>query len=126
VAEEIRKLAGRTREATTEIADLIHAVQTEAQSATQAMGEGEILVNETGDALRQIVETSASVDDMMQLISAATEEQSRTSEEIATALEALATSSQETAAATRDTAQVGVELSNMAERLKEVAGRFRT
>ncbi len=125
VAEEIRKLAGRTREATTEIADLIHAVQSEAQSATQAMGEGEILVNEAGESLRQIVETSASVDDMMQLISAATEEQSRTSEEIATALEALASSSQETAAATRDTAQVGVELSNMAERLKEVAVRFK-
>ncbi len=125
VAEEIRKLAGRTREATTEIADLIHAVQSEAQSATQAMGEGEILIDEAGGALRQIVESSASVDDMMQLISAATEEQSRTSEEIATALEALASSSQETAAATRDTAQVGVELSNMAERLKEVASRFR-
>ncbi len=125
VAEEIRKLAGRTREATTDIADLIHAVQSEAQSATQAMTAGEALVDEAGGALRRIVESSASVDDMMQLISAATEEQSRTSEEIATALEALASSSQETAAATRDTAQVGVELSNMAERLKEVASRFR-
>ncbi len=125
VAEEIRKLAGRTRDATGEISDLIHAVQSESQAAAQAMGEGEMLVNQAGEALGVIVASSASVDDMMQLISAATEQQSHASEEIAKSLDSLAVSGQETASATRDTAQVGVELSNMAERLKELAVQFK-
>jgi len=125
VAEEIRKLAGRTRDATGEIAELIQSVQTEVYAATEAMTKGSTLSKQAGDSLTDIVEASAVVDDMMHLISAATEQQSRSSEEIATSLESIVASSQETAAATRDTAQVGVELSNMAERLKEVAGQFR-
>ncbi len=125
VAEEIRKLAGHTRQATGQIAELIHAVQSEAQVAENAMSEAARLAQQAGESLTAIVEASVSVADMMQLISASTEQQSQTSETIALTLEGIVAGSHETAAATRDTAQVGVELSNTAELLKEITGEFR-
>lgn len=125
VAEEIRKLAGRTAEATSEIAQLVGAVQADTQDAAEALAKGSALAQEVGESLTNIVEASASVEDMMLAVSSSTEEQSKVSEEIAASIESIVAASQQTADATRETAQVGVELSNLAERLKEAAGRFR-
>jgi methyl-accepting chemotaxis protein len=125
VAEEIRQLAGRTSQATGEIAELIGAVQSDTQVAAEAISKGAAMAQESGASLTNIVEASASVNDMVQSISTSTEEQSRASEEIATSLDAMVGSSQQTATATRETAQIGIELSNLAERLKEAAGRFK-
>ncbi len=125
VSEEIRKLAGRTSQATEEIAELIGAVQADTQAAAQAISEGAAMAQESGTSLADIVEASASVNDMVQNISAATSEQSLASGEIANAIEAMVGSSQQTATATRETAQIGVELSNLAERLREAAAQFK-
>jgi len=125
VAEEIRQLAGRTSQATGEIAELIGAVQADTQAAAEAISKGASLAKESGASLDEIVEASASVNDVVQSISSATEEQSRASEEIANSIDAMVDGSQQTATATRETAQIGVELSNLAERLKEAAGRFK-
>jgi methyl-accepting chemotaxis protein len=125
VAEEIRKLAGRTSQATGEIAQLIGAMQADAQTAAQAFSEGAGMARESGTSLADIVKSSASVTDMVQSISSATSEQSLASAEIASSIEAMVGGSQQTAVATRETAQIGVELSNLAERLKEAAGQFK-
>jgi methyl-accepting chemotaxis protein len=125
VAEEIRQLAGRTSQATGEIAELIGAVQADTQAAAEAISKGTALASESGTSLDEIVASSSAVNDMVQNISTSTEEQSRASEEIATSLDAMVDSSQQTAAATRETAQIGVELSNLAERLKEAADQFK-
>ena len=73
----------------------------------------------------EIVKSSTSVTDMVQNISSATAEQSLASAEIATSIDTMVGGSQQTAEATRETAQIGVELSNLAERLKEAAGQFK-
>jgi methyl-accepting chemotaxis protein len=125
VAEEIRQLAGRTSQATGEIAKLIGAVQADTQAAAEAISKGTTLASESGTSLDEIVASSSAVNDMVQNISTSTEEQSRASEEIAASLDAMVDSSQQTAAATRETAQIGVELSNLAERLKEAADQFK-
>jgi methyl-accepting chemotaxis protein len=125
VAEEIRKLAGRTSQATSEIAELISAVQTDTQAAAEAISRGAAMAKESGASLADIVESSASVNDMVQSISAATSEQSQASEEIANSIDTMVDGSQQTATATRETAQIGVELSNLAERLKDAADQFR-
>lgn len=125
VAEEIRKLAGRTSQATGEIAELISTVQADTQTAAEAISKGAAMAKESGASLADIVGASASVNDMVQNISAATAEQSSASGEIANSIDAMASGSQQTAIATRETAQIGVELSNLAERLKEAADQFK-
>ncbi len=125
VAEEIRKLAGRTSQATGEIAELIRAVQADTQAAAEAISKGAVMAKESGASLSDIVASSASVNDMVQNISAATAEQSLASGEIANSIDAMADGSQQTTIATRETAQIGVELSNLAEHLKDAAGQFK-
>jgi methyl-accepting chemotaxis protein len=125
VAEEIRKLAGRTSQATGEIAELIGAVQADTQTAAEAISKGAAMAQESGASLADIVGSSASVNDMVQNISAATAEQSQASEEIARSIDAIVGGSQQIATATRETAQIGVELSNLAERLRDAADRFK-
>lgn len=125
VAEEIRKLAGRTSQATGEIAELIRAVQADTQAAAEAISKGAAMAQESGASLADIVASSASVNDMVQSISAATAEQSSASGEIANSIDAMVDSSQQTTIATRETAQIGVELSNLAEHLKEAADQFK-
>jgi methyl-accepting chemotaxis protein len=125
VAEEIRKLAGRTTQATGEIAQLIGTVQTDTQAAAKAFSEGAAMARESGVSLAEIVKSSTSVTDMVQNISSATAEQSLASAEIANSIDTMVGGSQQTAEATRETAQIGVELSNLAERLKEAAGQFK-
>jgi len=125
VAEEIRNLAGRASQATSEIAELIGAVQSDTRAAAEAISKGVAMAQESGAALTNIVEASASVNDMVQSISSATEEQSRASQEMANSLDAMVSGSQQTATATRETAQIVIELSNLAERLKEAADQFK-
>ncbi|MBN2003822.1 MAG: HAMP domain-containing protein [Anaerolineae bacterium] len=125
VAEEIRQLAGRTSQATGEIADLINAVQAETQTAAEAISKSTAMAKESGNSLSDIVASSASVNDMVHTISAATSEQSLAGAEIASSVETMVNGSQQTALATRETAQIGVELSSLAERLKEAASRFK-
>ncbi len=125
VAEEVRELAGRTGKATGEIAQLIGEVQDNTRAAAEVISKGAATAQESGKSLTSIVQDVGSVNDMVQSISSSTKEQSRASEEIARSLDAMVDSSQQTATSTRETAQIGVELSNLAERLKDAAGRFK-
>jgi methyl-accepting chemotaxis protein len=125
VAEEIRKLAGRTSQATGEIAQLIGALQADTQAAAEAISEGAAMAKESGASLADIVGTSTAVNAMVQNISSAAEQQSKTSSEIANSLDAIVDGSRHTATATREMAQIGIQLSNLAERLKEAAGQFK-
>ncbi len=125
VAEEIRQLAGRTSQATGEIAELINAVQAETQTAAEAIAKSTTMAQESGTSLSVIVASSVAVNDMVHNISTATSEQSLASDEIANSVDTMVNGSQQTALATRETAQIGVELSNLAERLKEAANRFK-
>ncbi len=125
VAEEIRKLAHRTAQATGEIEELIYAVQAESQHAAEAMAEAATLTQRAGEFLSQIAENSLSVEHMMQGITSSTEQQSQGSDEVAMSLESVLISSQEMASATQDTATVGVELSNLSEELKDLAEQFK-
>jgi methyl-accepting chemotaxis protein len=125
VAEEIRKLAGRTHQATGEIASLVGSVQADIQDAAHAISEATALARDSGDSLADIVASSSSVSEMIRTISTATAEQSRTSGEIANAVDTMVGSSHQTVEATRETAEIGIELSNLAERLKDAANRFK-
>lgn len=89
VADEVRKLAERTTDATKQISSMIQGIQEETELAVKSMnrgneevGTGINLADSAGEALTQIERSSADVLDMINQIAAANDEQSSTSEEI--------------------------------------------
>lgn len=89
VADEVRSLAQRTQESTLEIRNVIERLQSGAASAVSAMdvsnSRTSLLVDKAasaGNALSQIKSSITSVREMAELIAAATEQQSATTEEV--------------------------------------------
>jgi len=135
VADEVRKLAEKTMQATTEVGTAVSTIQNATRDNMAAMDEavgelGEVarLTRESGSALETIevrVETSAS---QIQSIATAAEQQSATSEEINLAVEEInritmdtATNAAETAAAVAELADQINGLSGLIRELKEDA-----
>ncbi len=103
VADEVRKLAERTSQATRQITEMIKTIQAETQKSVHAIRtgadeatDGLKLADQTGTALDKIVTEVERLIDMINQIAAASEEQSATSEEIArsvTSIQQVSTSS---------------------------------
>ena len=99
VAEKVRQLAEETDQATTEIAEIIGAVQTETQEAVKAARQSSAnaevgigLSREASAVLDEIVDSIGRVEQMTDEVAAASEQQSATSEEIARSVESISTS----------------------------------
>jgi methyl-accepting chemotaxis protein len=132
VADEVRKLAERTTQATKEIATMISAIQKETNcvvemmNASRAEAEKETtLVNESGEALSNIIEVISSVTDMVEQIATAAREQAIATDEITTNIEGIATVTEETSKGVQQSAEAGQQLNRMATDLKAVVGQFR-
>jgi methyl-accepting chemotaxis protein len=89
VADEVRTLAQKTQDSTTEIQDIIDNIQKGAQAAVSAMSNGTertsssvSQVNEAGSALEKINGQVMRIHDMNMQIAAASEEQTQVIEEI--------------------------------------------
>ncbi|MEM1109367.1 MAG: methyl-accepting chemotaxis protein [Planctomycetota bacterium] len=132
VADEVRKLADRTTQATEEIGSSIEAIQTETTSAVERMHAGTEQVttgvtkaSAAGDSLKEIVASAQDVSGMIQSIAAAAEEQSAASEEVARSVETISSLSQTTAEGGQQAAQAASMLSQKAETLQSLCGRFK-
>jgi len=131
VADEVRKLAERTTQATKEIATMISAIQKETNNvvemmtASRAEAEKETtLVNESGDALSNIIDVIGSVTDMVEQIATAAREQAIATDEITTNIEGIATVTEETSARVQQSTAAGHQLNTMAGELKSIVGQF--
>jgi methyl-accepting chemotaxis protein len=133
VADEVRKLAERTGRATTEISQMIKAIQGETGKAIASMTESQERV-ETGanlsmkaeDALKRIVTSVNDLMQMVQQIASATEEMSATSEMISADLESIATDSRHTSQSTETITSESSDLSQLAGEMKGITDRFST
>jgi methyl-accepting chemotaxis protein len=132
VADEVRKLAERTTKATKEIAGMIKQIQGETTGAVNAMEEGtkevekgKELADKAGVSLREIVEVSQRVTDMVAQIAAASEEQSSASEQISKNVEAISTVTGQTASGTQQIARAAEDLNRLTENLQQLVGRFK-
>jgi methyl-accepting chemotaxis protein len=132
VADEVRKLAERTTQATEEVAKSIREIQNETGVAVQKIQAGSASVNtgvqlaeEAGQSLRAIVASSTNVQSMVQSIAAAAEEQSAASEQIARSVEQINVASRESTEGSRQSAQAAAMLSQQAERLQSLVSRFK-
>ncbi len=132
VADEVRKLADRTTQATEEIGQSIKAIQNETGQAVQQMSVGTDQVDvgvrkatEAGESLNRIVTSAREVAGMIQTIAAAAEEQSATSEEVSRNVESIATVTRQSSEGTTQAAQAAQSLSAKAEQLSALIGQFR-
>jgi methyl-accepting chemotaxis protein len=131
VADEVRKLAERTTNATKEIAQMIQTVQQETKQAVGAMEEGTRQVeegvtttNKAGEALREIIQMSEQVGDMIAQIATAATEQSSATDEINHAMEQISSLAKESASGAQQSAQACQDLSGLAFELQKIVSNF--
>jgi len=132
VADEVRKLAVRTGDATNEITPLIQAILEEAAAAVQAMQactgeveEGVANARRAGEALQKISDGAARAEQKIAEIADASREQGAASHEMAVNVERVAQMAESNNAAVREAAAAAGALAQLASGLRETAARFK-
>jgi len=132
VADEIRKLAERTSKATSEIADMIGAIQQETQSALNNIDAGSskaqhgaTLARKAAESLDRINRGARDTMEKISSIAAATTEQSAASEEISRQLERITQIAEANNDSAVKTLGASDSLENMAGNLKEIGKVFK-
>jgi len=132
VADEVRKLAERTATATSEITDMVDAIQSGTdkavvtmESGVERVREGVDLTKRAGQSMDEINNGAHSVVDFVSDISHALREQSSASTEIAQNVEAIAQMAESNSVAVRGAARTAAELERMSAALRDEVSRFR-
>ncbi len=132
VADEVRSLAGRTREATNEISTMIGSIQSETSSAIATMEQGRQLMQDglernakVAAALAQISEQSAEAGEQFAAITTATSEQSSTATVLSANLQSIAQANGEQREVVANLADTARELDRLAAQLRQEVERFR-
>ena len=132
VADEVRNLAGRTREATNEISTMIGSIQSETNSAIATMEQGRQLMQDglernakVAAALAQISEQSEAAGEQFAAITTATSEQSSTATVLSSNLQSIAQANGEQREVVANLAETALELDRLAAQLRQEVERFR-
>jgi methyl-accepting chemotaxis protein len=147
VADEVRKLAEQSAEATQQIAALIDSIRRESEAAVDAMAVGSVevsegirVMHEAGVSFEQIQQSIRTLTANIQEVSAAAQQMSSSSEQVAEAVSGIASiasesaakaqnvsaASEEQLASIQEVAQSAQTLAKMAEELQSLTDRFRT
>ncbi|KAF1008386.1 MAG: Methyl-accepting chemotaxis protein PctB [Pseudomonas fluorescens] len=132
VADEVRSLASRTRQATDEISVMIQSIQQETGNAIDTMERGNTLMQEglarnadVASALARIDEQSRSAGQQFAAITTATQEQSSTANVLSSNLQSIALANSEQREVVSNLAITAKELESLAAGLREEVDRFR-
>ncbi len=127
VADEVRKLAEKTMQATVEVGSAIAGVQTSVErnmknvdGSVHSIVAATSLAQEAGQSLNEIVELVDSSADQVRTIATAAEQQSATSEEINRALSSINQASTETSHAMAQATTAVMNLTHQAEKLEQI------
>ncbi len=133
VADEVRKLAEKTMQATNEVGQAITNIQDGAkknlvsvEDAAKAVDNATDLAHDSKDALGEIMRLIQSTSDQVSTIATASEEQSNTSEEINSAVEDIKVVSADTADGMGQANQAIGELARLASDLKSLIDKMRS
>lgn len=132
VADEVRSLASRTRQATDEISVMIQSIQQETGNAIDTMERGNTLMQEglarnadVASALARIDKQSRSAGQQFAAITTATQEQSSTANVLSSNLQSIALANSEQREVVSNLAITAKELESLAAGLREEVDRFR-
>jgi methyl-accepting chemotaxis protein len=125
VADEVRKLAERSSEATKQITGIIKVMQENTRQSVKAVGEGVDSSQKTGEAFNKIIAVVNDSAHKVTEIAAASEEQSAQSSEVLTSIESISASTQEAAASSEETASTAQSLAILAEDLNRSVSIFK-
>lgn len=127
VADEVRKLAEKTMQATHEVGESITAIQQSAKTnldevtrAVSGVSQATELAGESGNALGGIVELASATSGVVASIATAAEEQSATSDEITRSVEDVSSLVRETSEGMEQSSSAVRELAATAQDLKRV------
>lgn len=132
VADEVRTLAKRTQDSTSQINTIIAELQQRSEQAGSTMQQSQELMNSTvatareaGASISQISGSVSSISHMNIQIATATEEQGAVSEELNRNVVNISHASEEVASGATHMAQACNELNHLATQLQDMVRRFR-
>jgi len=128
VADEVRKLAERSSNATKEIATLIHTIQETVRQAIVAMNEGATEVSqgvmeaqEAGTALNKILDAVNEVTSQAELAAAAVQEMNQASQILVESVDSVSSVVEENTAASEEMAASSSEVLNSIENIASIS-----
>jgi methyl-accepting chemotaxis protein len=132
VADEVRTLASKTQESTSEIQEMIERLQTGTKEAVAVMessrSEAQNSVDQTavaGESLQKITQAVSVINDMSTHIASAAEEQSSVSQEMHRNVSSISEMADRTAQGASENLSASRELARLAEHMRKLIGRFR-
>jgi methyl-accepting chemotaxis protein len=132
VADEVRTLASRTQESTSEIHHIIESLQTGTRNAAQVMNSGLSTTRETvekagraGMALENIAASIATITTINMRIAEASEEHTRVAEDIDRRVERISQLSKTATRGSTETAQKSQELAHLGDELQGLVAQFK-
>lgn len=131
VADEVRALAHRTQQSTSEIEEMVEAIQNDTSQAVTAMQSSNVqaeatlsLAQAAGQALEKITTAVTVISDSNLVIASASEEQAQVAREVDRNLTNIRDLSMQSAAGANQTSAASQELSRLAIRMNELVTRF--
>lgn len=132
VADEVRKLAERTTQATSEIASVTGSIQQRADQAVSAMSEameqvehGTALASQAGEAINEIRAGSERVVEVVRQITDSLAESSAASQNMANQTENVARVAEESNHAAQQSLQSAESMERQTREVRETVGRFK-
>jgi len=133
VADEVRTLAQKTQQSTTEINDMIQRLQASTKEAVTAMESGRSKAQssvsragEAGDNLTEIARSTSAITGVTVQIAAAAEQQTAVAEEINQSVIRIRDIANNTALGADEMGSATADLQHVAQQLQTAVGRFRT
>lgn len=132
VADEVRTLASRTQESTANITSVIEVLQQGVGQAVNNMEQCQertnssvVLAKEAGDLVQQMQTKMLEVTGLATMVSAATEEQSATTEQVKGIINKINVMTEQTTASASHTAQSSESLAKFAVELNDLVSSFK-
>ncbi|MNW44341.1 Methyl-accepting chemotaxis protein McpS [compost metagenome] len=125
VADEVRKLAERSGEATKQIIGIIKGMQENTRTSVEAVHSSSDLSEKSGESFERIVSMVNEMGQKIIEISAASEEQAAQTTNVLTAVENISATTEEAAASSEETAATAQSLAHLAMEMQKTVSVFK-